>query len=177
MNPIHSLDELLDIVDDNDVVIGKKRRSEVYAEDLSNFRVINAFIVNSKGELWIPRRAADKKIYPLSFDMSVGGHVESGETYEQAFKREAKEELNIDIDAMNVRFLGHLTPHRDGVSAFMKVYEIQMNEVPNYNTRDFIEFFWLKPALVLKKIAQGEKAKSDLPKLIEIFYEKNPTTS
>jgi isopentenyl-diphosphate delta-isomerase len=54
--------EYLDLVDENDNVIGNKKRSEVYAENLSNYRVINAFVINSNGEIWIPRRNKNKKI-------------------------------------------------------------------------------------------------------------------
>src|SRR3990167_1715083 len=97
MDPQVLSDEYLDLVDDNDIVIGKKKRSEVYAEHLSNFRVVNAFVINTKGELWIPRRAAHKRVFPLCLDMSMGGHVETGDSYEQAFARETREELNIDV--------------------------------------------------------------------------------
>ncbi len=128
------MDEYLDLVDSQDTVIGKKLRSEVYVNHLSNFRVINAFVVNSKGELWIPRRAADKRIFPLCLDMSVGGHVESGESYDEAFKRETNEELNIDVDYITYRFLGKLTPESDGVSAYMQVYEITLNEAPDWRS-------------------------------------------
>lgn len=51
MTPDHTPDEFLDLVDENDNVVGKKKRSEVYAERLSNFRVVNAFVVNQKGEI------------------------------------------------------------------------------------------------------------------------------
>lgn len=101
---MHPLDEYLDLVDENDIVIGRKKRSEIYAENLSNYRIINAFVINSKGEIWIPRRSSNKKLFPSCLDMSVGGHVESGETYEDALKREAQEELNINVDKMPVRF-------------------------------------------------------------------------
>jgi isopentenyl-diphosphate delta-isomerase len=173
MNHPTTPDELLDIVDEHDQVVGQKKRSEVYAEHLSNFRVINAFLVNSKGEIWIPRRAANKRIFPLCLDMSVGGHVESGETYEETFRRETLEELNIDTDKAQTRLLGHLTPQKDGVSAFMKVYEIKMDEAPNYNTDDFIEYFWLSPKVLFEKISQGEKTKGDLPILVQKFYGKS----
>ena len=170
MKPTPPADEYLDLVDENDRVVGKKLRSEVYAERLSNFRVINAFVVNAAGELWIPRRTADKKIFPLCLDVSAGGHVESGETYDQTFKREVAEELNIATDTVPVHCLGHLTPQKDNVSAFMNVYEIRMNAAPNYNPDDFFEYFWLTPQALLERIERGDKAKSDLQKLVKKFY-------
>ncbi len=163
-------DEFLDLVDQKDSVIGRERRSLVYAQRLSNFRVINAFIRNSKGELWIPRRTATKKMFPLCLDVSVGGHVESGETYEQAFKRETKEETNLDIDDVPYIFLGNLTPREHGVSAYQNVYEMKCSLAPNYNKDDFVEYFWIKPGELLERIEAGEKAKGDLPKLVRIFY-------
>lgn len=166
----HPLDEYLDLVDEDDKVIGRKKRSEIYAENLTNFRVVNVFVVSSKGEIWIPRRAPNKRIFPLCLDMSVGGHVESGETYEDALRRELKEELDLDIDKASYRFLGHLTPQEHGVSAFMRVYEIKMDETPNYNKGDFIKYFWLTPKALFERLAKGDKAKDDLPKLVRIFY-------
>ncbi len=176
MDRAHVIDEYLDLVDEDDAVIGKKRRSEVYAEHLSNFRVINAFVINSRGELWVPRRAAHKRIFPLCLDMSVGGHVESGESYDAAFARETKEELNIDVSAVPTRLLGHLTPSKDGVSAFMRVYEIQMNAAPDYNRNDFVEYSWLTPAALAERIALGDEAKGDLLKLVQRFYGEGPAS-
>ena len=64
-------EEYLDLVDENDTVIGKKLRSEIYAEGLLNFRVINVFLINSKGQIWIPRRTASKAIFPSALDFSA----------------------------------------------------------------------------------------------------------
>lgn len=163
-------DEYLDLVNENDEVVGKELRSIIYKKGYSNFRVINLFLVNKRGELWIPRRTADKRLFPLSLDVSMGGHVESGESYEEALRRELKEELNMELDAYNLNLLGKLNPDDDNVSAFMKVYEIKTEVTPDYNKDDFIEYFWLRPEDVLNKISQGEKTKDDLPKLINIFY-------
>ncbi len=170
MSIILSDDEYLDLVDEHDHVIGKKKRSEVYAQRLSNFRVVNLFLINSKGQIWIPRRAADKRVFPLGLDMSMGGHVESGESYDQTLKREAQEELNINTDTKKIKMLGHLTPHTDGVSAFMNVYELMSEIAPDYNTKDFTEYFWLTPKELFERIAQGELTKGDLPLLVKKFY-------
>jgi isopentenyl-diphosphate delta-isomerase len=100
----------------------------------------------------------------------MGGHVESGETYEFSFKRELMEELNIDANTTAWKLLGHLTPQKDEVSAFMNVYEIHTDMAPKFNTDDFIEFFWLSPDELLAQIEQGAKTKGDLPKLVKRFY-------
>lgn len=163
-------DEYLDLVNEQDEVIGRKLRSEVYAENLSNFRVVNAFVVNGEGKIWIPRRAADKRIFPLCLDMSMGGHVESGETYDEAFKRELSEELNIDADENGYRVMGSMNPHQNGTSAFMQVYEVKVSETPKYNPDDFVESFWLTPQEVLDRLSAGDKGKEDLPRLITHFY-------
>lgn len=163
-------EEWLDLVDDNDNVIGRKLRADVKKENLSNFRVVNLFIKNSKDELWIPRRTAQKRDRPLALDMSMGGHVDSGETYEEALIRETREELNIDLQQTPATYLGYMVPHRDQVGAFMKVYELAMDEAPSYNTDDFVEYFWLPPQELIKRIHGGEKSKYDLPIIVKRFY-------
>ena len=167
---IMDFDETLDIVDLSDSIIGQKRRSEVYAAGMTNFRVVNAFLINASGQLWIPRRSAHKRIFPLALDMSVGGHVESGESYEAAFRRELNEELNLDLDGICWRQLGKLAPYEDHVSAFMTVYEIRTDESPQFNRDDFIEAFWLMPEEALARIENGDYAKDDLPILIRRFF-------
>lgn len=163
-------DEYLDLVNEKDEIIGKKLRSEVYAEGLINFRVVNCFLVNSEGKLWIPRRTAAKRLFPLCLDVSMGGHVESGEEYDFSFKRELAEELNIDADITPWKMIGHLTPTEHEVSAHMNIYEIRTDEVPDFNPDDFTEYYWLTPEELLQKIAEGDGAKSDLPKIVRKFY-------
>ncbi len=160
------MDELLDLVDFNDQIIGTKLRSEVYAQNLNNFRVVNLFLSNDQNQLWIPRRTASKKLFPLSLDTSMGGHVSSGESYEEALKRELQEELRIELEQTNYKLIGQLNPHTHHTSAFMQVYLIQTNKTPNYNPNDFCASYWLSPNELLTWIKQGEPCKSDLPIIV-----------
>lgn len=171
-NMNHPTDELLDLVNERDEVIEVLPRSEVYKRGLHNFRAINVFIKNSQGQIWIPRRVATKRVFPLCLDMSVGGHVESGETYDFAFTRETQEELGLDITKLNWRLIGHFTPHEHGLSAFMQVYEIALDEVTYFNPDDFFEAFWLYPSEVLDRLTAGDISKDDLPRLIKLVYTK-----
>lgn len=161
--------EYLDLVNENDQVIGRKLRADIYTEGVWNFRVVHGFVVNSKGQLWIPRRTAHKAIFPSALDFSAAGHVESGETYDASFAREVQEELNMDISKTGFRLLGHLTP-KDGVKVFQQVYEIRSDETPAYNPNDFTEYFWLTPQEAVDMIEGGEAAKTELAFLIKRFY-------
>lgn len=166
-------EEILDLVNENDEIIGNKPRSAVHAEGLQNYRVINCFIRNSEGKLWIPRRQPTKRLFPSCLDVSCGGHVSSGETYLEAFAKEMSEELNIDTSKVPYKELGICTPYKDGTSAFMHVYELESDTAPNYNPEDFSEYEWLLPLEILNKLESGDKSKDDLPRLIRRFYLNN----
>lgn len=166
---IHN-DELLDLVNEQDQVIGQEWRSIVHKNKLNNFRSVNAFIKNSDGKLWIPLRTAHKRLFPSCLDFSMGGHVSAGEAYEEAFRRETEEELNIDINKVPFAQVGNFTPTRDAVSCFMHVYEIFMDTSPNYNLQDYVSFEWLSPRELLEKIENGTPAKGDLSKIVRKLY-------
>lgn len=163
-------EEILDLVDKNDHVVGTITRKEAYAEGNKNFRVVHGFIKNSDGKLWIPRRVATKKLYPLGLDFSIAGHVTSGETYEEAFIKEAQEEVGLDLSTIPYREIGHLNPYQDDISLFQKVYEIESDAVPEYDTHEFCEYKWLTPEEILERFQNGESMKSDIPKVVELCY-------
>lgn len=170
MNP--GSNEWLDLVDENDCVIGKMQRQEVHERGLTNFRAVQLFIENDQGLLWIPRRAAHKVTYPLGLDFSVSGCVDSGETYEQALIREAQEEVNLVLQEGQYEYLGYLTPHQHGTAAFQKVYKLKSNVSPDYNEQDFCEASWMKPQELIALLLKGEKAKFDLIKVLQYLYKK-----
>lgn len=167
-------EEVLDLVSDDDQVIGKLPRSQIYEENRKNFRVINAFIINSIGQIWTPTRHKKKSLFPLALDASVGGHVESGEGYLDAFFRETKEEINVDLTMALDTYeeIGKLCPKLDGTSAFMMVYLIKSNEVPNYNKEDFTSWQWLFPHEIIKMGEDGIAMKTDLPIIVNKLLRK-----
>jgi isopentenyldiphosphate isomerase len=165
-------DELLDIVNEQDQVIGTIMRSQAYAENkLSSLRAVWLLIKNQDGKFWIPQRCATKKSNPNTLDGSTVGHVGAGETYEQAMIREVQEELNFDISSMHYRSVGKLTPQTGSIS-FIKIFELQVpnNFVIDYNKNDFSDFYWLSSQEILQKFHDGQKMRKTLATIMKSFY-------
>lgn len=165
-------DELLDLVNEQDQVIGTIWRSVAQAEKkIASLRAIWFLLKNELGQLAIPRRAAHKKINPLYLDGSAVGQVRSGETYEQAMIREVLEELNVDVMDLPYRLVGNLTP-TTGAQSFIAIFELQVQKdfQLNYNQDDFSELLWLYPNEILEKYNQGEKMRPTLLSIISTFY-------
>ncbi|MFC7548209.1 NUDIX domain-containing protein [Plantactinospora sp. GCM10030261] len=89
-----SADELLDIVDERDRVVGQARRSVAYAERLRH-RCAFVLARDAAGRTFVHRRTAGKLVFPSRYDMFVGGVVGAGESYDEAALREAEEELGV----------------------------------------------------------------------------------
>jgi isopentenyl-diphosphate delta-isomerase type 1 len=87
--------ELLDIVDNNDVVIGQATRGECHANTALVHRAAHVLVFNRSGELLLQKRSAAKDIQPDKWDTSVGGHLALGESYLAAAYREMAEELGL----------------------------------------------------------------------------------
>jgi len=84
--------EVLDIVDENDVVIGSAPRNEIYKKKLRH-RIVHIFLFDKKGRMALQLRGHKTFFFPNSWSTAVGGHVSSGESCEEAALREFEEEL------------------------------------------------------------------------------------
>jgi len=89
-----SAKELFDVVDENDEVIGVLPRAEVHRERRLH-RAVHIFVFNAAGELFLQRRSLSKDSAPGKWVSSCSGHVDSGEVYEIAAKRELVEEIGL----------------------------------------------------------------------------------
>ena len=81
--------EYLDIVNQQDEIVSKEERSLAHSKHLLH-RSVHIIIANTKGEILLQLRKSTKKQYPLYWSSSVGGHVQSGETPNEAAKKELK---------------------------------------------------------------------------------------
>ncbi|MCX6795686.1 MAG: NUDIX domain-containing protein [Candidatus Falkowbacteria bacterium] len=89
--------ELLNIVSEDDEIIGAETREKIHQEGLLH-RETHVYFVTPKREIIFQHRAKDKDTYPDLLDATVGGHVEIGDSYEETALKESLEETGIKID-------------------------------------------------------------------------------
>jgi len=141
--------EMLPIVEPDGVVVAQASRSFCHGPHKPLHPVVHLEIINRKGEIYIQKRSASKKLFPNVWDTAVGGHVSYGEHIEEALYREASEELGLydfnpifldnyiqetEVDRELVSLFAavgnfDLHPDRDEVSEgrWWKITEIQAN--------------------------------------------------
>lgn len=112
--------ELLDIVDDNDNVVGFAPREDIYNNSHMH-RIVHILIFNSSGKMLLQKRSKTKSFAPLHWSTAVGGHVQSGEGYKEAALREFEEELGVKVE---VEFLyKDIYSDNRGLKKFIAVYK------------------------------------------------------
>jgi isopentenyl-diphosphate delta-isomerase type 1 len=92
-------EEIFDVVDDGDEVIGQLARSEVHRRALKH-RAVHVLIFNDKGEVFLQKRSLKKDCFPGTWDSSAAGHLEVGESYDACALREVREELGIKLSCL-----------------------------------------------------------------------------
>ena len=87
-------DELVDVVDENDEVIGQEMKSECHRKGIWH-RVAGVLLFSSEGKIWLQTRIKNKTLQGRNLDFSASGHLAIGDTYEKGAQREMEEELGI----------------------------------------------------------------------------------
>ena len=98
---IQAASERFPVVDDQDRLLGDAPRAEVHGNNLRH-RAVHILIFNNLGELFLQKRSRWKDRHPGLWDSSAAGHVDAGEDYDVAAKRELREELGVATELTRV---------------------------------------------------------------------------
>ena len=120
VEPAQRPDEIFDVVDERDRVIGQSSRREVHEKGLFH-RAVHVLILNHSNKIFLQKRSMAKDVHPGCWDSSASGHLDKGEDYLPAIEREIQEELGVQAPR-DLRFLFKLEPSRDNGWEFVKVY-------------------------------------------------------
>lgn len=136
-------DEVFDVVDEHDVVIGRKTRGEVHAQRLMH-RAVHVFVRDKKGQLLLQKRSMFKDVHPGTWDSSVAGHVDAGEDYADAAVRELEEEMGIRTGEVPVE-LAHIAPCEGTGWEHVKLYEVKHAGALRFPAAEIESAMWFSP--------------------------------
>jgi isopentenyl-diphosphate Delta-isomerase len=144
--PAFNPDELFDIVDLDDRVTGQAPRREVHARKLLH-RAIHVLVHDASGRFFLQRRSLGKDTFPGCWDSSCSGHVDAGEDYPEAARRELGEELGWHDTSLPLRPLLKLHASPETGHEFIQIFLMGPLSGPfDLNPEEISEGRWLSPA-------------------------------
>jgi isopentenyldiphosphate isomerase len=136
--------DLITIVDDQDVIIGSDERKSARKKGLIH-RIVKIAVFNARGELLIQLRSHKKEESPLKWDLSATGHVDAGEDYLEAARRETAEEIG--ISNVSLKYIGkYFYERRKGaltLRRFNAIYLGTTDDTPVINDAEIEQIRWI----------------------------------
>ena len=126
------MSEYFDWVDRHDQVIGVTSREDAHRLNLFH-RAVHIYARGQSGGLILQKRSLNKDIEPGLWTVSCSGHVDRGESFEEAAVREIKEELGVAVSAFDLTILLHSDPSPSNGFEFVRSYELKTRITPVHN--------------------------------------------
>lgn len=92
-------------VDPQGYVIGQITRAQAHDGTMRLHPVVHLHLFDPHGNLYLQHRANWKKVQPDRWDTATGGHIDYGETPQEALAREVLEEIGLTPDQYQATLL------------------------------------------------------------------------
>lgn len=168
-----SKEEQVILVDEQDVPIGLMPKMEAHEKALLH-RAFSVFVLNSKGEIMLQQRAADKYHSPLLWTNTCCSHQREGESNLKAGKRRLMEEMGFVTDLEEVFSFIYKAPFDNGLTEheYDHVMIGYYNGEPQINPEEVASWKWMLPADIREDMAENEESYTAWFKIIfEKFYQ------
>jgi isopentenyldiphosphate isomerase len=152
-------EEIFDVVNERDEVVGCKPRSEVHRLGLLH-RAVHVLVFNRRGQIFLQKRSMKKDRQPGLWDSSASGHVDCGEDYDACAVRELREEIGLRVDRP-LRKLFKIAAGPETDQEFVWVYRGEAEGPFELNVDEIERGGWFAPDEVARWIAERPEEFAD----------------
>lgn len=161
-------DEIFDVVDENDEIVGEATRGEVHSNRNLIHRVVHIWIINDKGEILLQQRSLTKDKAPGQWDISCGGHIQKGDDPEISAERELQEELGISAEC---EFISKFLERWTDQSEMVNLYYATHNGPFTFSKEEIEQIKFFSETEALEFIKRDSKASYFSKKEIPLVFE------
>ena len=159
-------DELFDVVDGDDRVMMQAPRRDVHAQGLRH-RAVHILVYNLAGQFFLQQRSLAKDTFPGCWDSACSGHVDAGETYAQAARRELGEELGWRDEALPLRQVTKLSASPGTGQEFIEIYLLGPIEGPfDLHPEEISAGRWITPQALETELVQAPETFAGVVRLL-----------
>jgi len=145
-------EEIFDVVNERDQVVGQLPRRIVHA-DGHKHRAVHVLVFNSRGQVFLQKRSMSKDTFPGAWDSSSSGHLDRGEEYDACAIREVREEIGLVLKAAPQR-LFKIDACPETQQEFVWVYRCQSDGPLALNAEEVERGDWFAPQEVTRWISE-----------------------
>ncbi|HLC69492.1 MAG TPA: NUDIX domain-containing protein [Patescibacteria group bacterium] len=159
--------EMMDVVNDKDEVVGQVDKEDVYKKLLCHW-IVHVLIFNDEGKLALQLRHPNLSFAPNHWSTTVGGHVQAGESYEDATKREMREEVGVETP---IEYFSKDSYHALGQpDKFIVCYRAKYNGPFQMEPEAVVEVEFFTIEEIKSMIEQGEKFHPELLFILKKYF-------
>lgn len=169
-------EEYIDIVDENDKFTGEKKlRGEVHSSGLWHRTVHVYYFTIKDNEYYFlcHLRSKDKDLCPNMWDTRFGGHLQAGETIEEALLEELREEIGISAN-LNDFIKGpvrksHKYPNNEFTYTFYYQAEEDISKL-KFEDGEIQRVEWVSANSILSNLKNNKEEWASSPEGFEMIY-------
>ncbi len=149
--------ELLILVDSEDQPIGELDKAACHNGEGKLHRAFSLFVLNSKGQILLQKRAKNKRLWGGYWSNSCCSHPRVGESMVDAVVRRSEQELGLAVDAKFVYKFEYSAKFGEAGSEceLCSVYVAQTSDEPVFNTEEISACRWVSPAKLAKALVDN----------------------
>lgn len=168
---------LVQLVDEDDKPLGGGTKDDIFKRALLH-RIVRVMLFDEDGFVLIQKRLPTTRLFPNCWDNSAAGHVDEGEDYLTAAKRELKEELGLEVGLKEASYYRAYSEDGDKkLDRFTKIYTAIIPNDTKFNLQpeEVAEVKWITQAELVELVDQNPAMVTDglAQARLRLFHENN----